>query len=168
MRLSLPLPLHELDGGSTKNVEAVAKRKSTRPIGPSHHLSTLHSIIMFENLCALPVEHDIFVQTVHPQQPLVAVGLANGDVHTYRLPAGASDDDNDDDDDDNDTTLASESGFGTIDRIWRTRRHKGSCRTLVYSVDGASLISAGTDGIVKVADSMTGQVSAKIAIPLDP
>ncbi|XP_014552763.1 hypothetical protein COCVIDRAFT_109463 [Bipolaris victoriae FI3] len=120
---------------------------------------------MFENLCALPVEHDIFVQTVHPQQPLVAVGLANGDVHTYRLPAGASDDDNDDD---NDTTLASESGFGTIDRIWRTRRHKGSCRTLAYSVDGASLISAGTDGIVKVADSMTGQVTAKITIPLDP
>lgn len=120
---------------------------------------------MFENLCALPVEHDIFVQTVHPQQPLVAVGLANGDVHTYRLPAGASDDDNDDD---NDTTLASESGFGTIDRIWRTRRHKGSCRTLAYSVDGASLVSAGTDGIVKVADSMTGQVTAKIAIPLDP
>ncbi|EMD89540.1 hypothetical protein COCHEDRAFT_1225205 [Bipolaris maydis C5] len=122
---------------------------------------------MFENLCALPVEHDIFVQTVHPQQPLVAVGLANGDVHTYRLPAGASDDDNDDDDD-NDTTLASESGFGTIDRIWRTRRHKGSCRTLAYSVDGASLVSAGTDGMVKVADSMTGQVTAKIAIPLDP
>jgi WD40 repeat protein len=122
----------------------------------------LRNITMFENLCALPVEHDIFVQTVHPEQPLVAVGLANGDVHTYRLPSGASDEDDDD------TTLASENGFGTIDRIWRTRRHKGSCRTLAYSVDGASLISAGTDGIVKVADSMTGQVTAKIAIPLDP
>ncbi|KNG44742.1 WD domain containing protein [Stemphylium lycopersici] len=117
---------------------------------------------MFENLCALPVEHDIFVQAVHPEEPLVAVGLANGDVHTYRLPSGASDYDDDD------TTLASENGFGTIDRLWRTRRHKGSCRTLGYSVDGASLFSAGTDGIVKIADSMTGQVTAKIALPLDP
>lgn len=123
---------------------------------------------MFENLCALPVDHDIFVQTVHPQEPIVAVGLANGDVHSYRLPSGASDSDGGDDDDDNDTTLASENGFGTIDRIWRTRRHKGSCRTLGYSVDGASLFSAGTDGIVKRADATTGQVTAKIAIPLDP
>jgi WD40 repeat protein len=116
---------------------------------------------MFENVCALPVEHDIFVQAIHPEEPLVAVGLASGDVHTYRLPSGASDDDDD-------TTLASENGFGTIDRIWRTRRHKGSCRTLGYSIDGGQLYSAGTDGIVKVADSMTGQVTAKITVPLDP
>ena len=127
-----------------------------------HPTLNWYNTTMFENLCALPVEHDIFVQTVHPKEPLVAVGLANGDVHTYRLPSGASDDDDDD------TTLASENGFGTIDRTWRTRRHKGSCRTLGYSVDGASLISAGTDGIVKVADSTTGQVTAKIAVPLDP
>jgi WD40 repeat protein len=118
---------------------------------------------MFENLCALPVEHDIFVQAIHPEEPIISVGLASGHVQTYRLPSGASGDDDDDD-----TTLASEKGFGTIDNIWRTRRHKGSCRTLGYSVDGTCLYSAGTDGIVKVADCMTGQVTAKIAVPLDP
>ena len=123
-----------------------------------------HSIVtpkMFENICALPVEDDIFVQAIHPEEQLVAVGLASGHVQTYRLPLGASDDD------DNDTTLASESGFGTIDSIWRTRRHKGSCRTLGYSVDGSQLYSAGTDGMVKIADCTTGQVTAKICVPFD-
>jgi WD40 repeat protein len=123
-----------------------------------------HSIFtskMFENICALPVEDDIFVQAIHPEEPLVAVGLASGVVQTYRLPSGASDDD------DNDTTLASESGFGTIESIWRTRRHKGSCRTLGYSVDGSQLYSAGTDGMVKIADCTTGQVTSKICVPFD-
>jgi WD40 repeat protein len=115
---------------------------------------------MFENICALPVEDDIFVQAIHPSEPLVAVGLASGHVQTYRLPSGASDDDND-------ITLASENGFGTIESIWRTRRHKGSCRTLGYSIDGSQLYSAGTDGMVKIADSTTGWVTAKICVPFD-
>tara|TARA_R110002003_G_scaffold242_1_gene17256 strand:- start:9085 stop:9525 length:441 start_codon:yes stop_codon:yes gene_type:complete len=117
---------------------------------------------MFENVCAIPLDYELFAQAIHPQEPIVAVGLASGHVQTYRLPAGASDGS------DNDETLASETGFGHIETAWRTRRHKGSCRTLGYSLDGLSLYSAGTDGIVKVADSATGQVSAKIAVPLDP
>ncbi|KAF2132005.1 WD repeat-containing protein JIP5 [Dothidotthia symphoricarpi CBS 119687] len=117
---------------------------------------------MFENVCAIPLDHELFAQAVHPGEPIVAVGLASGHVHTYRLPPGASDDS------DNDATLASENGFGHIETAWNTRRHKGSCRTLGYSIDGAQLYSAGTDGIVKVADSATGKVTAKIAVPLDP
>ncbi|OAK94500.1 WD repeat-containing protein JIP5 [Phaeosphaeriaceae sp. SRC1lsM3a] len=116
---------------------------------------------MFENLCAIPLEADLFAQAIHPEQPIVAVGLASGHVQTYRLPAGASDDS------DNDETLASENGFGHIETAWSTRRHKGSCRSLAYSFDGLSLYSAGTDGIVKVADTTTGRVTAKIAVPLD-
>jgi hypothetical protein len=117
---------------------------------------------MFENVCAIPLESDLFAQAIHPQEPIVAVGLASGHVQTYRLPAGASDDS------DNDETLASETGFGHIDTVWQTKRHKGSCRTLGYSFDGLSLYSAGTDGIVKIADTTTGKVTAKIAVPLDP
>jgi hypothetical protein len=116
---------------------------------------------MFENVCAIPLDSDLFAQAIHPEEPIVAVGLASGHVQTYRLPGGISDDGDDD------ATLASESGFGHIDTVWKTRRHKGSCRTLGFSVDGLQLYSAGTDGIVKVADSTTGQVSAKIAVPLD-
>jgi WD40 repeat protein len=117
---------------------------------------------MFENVCAIPLDHDLFAQAIHPGEPIVAVGLASGHVQTYRLPPGASDDS------DNDETLASETGFGHIETAWKTRRHKGSCRTLGYSIDGSHLYSAGTDGIVKIADSTTGQVFAKIAVPLDP
>jgi hypothetical protein len=124
-----------------------------------HYHDTIRAT-MFENVCAIPLESDLFAQAIHPQEPIVAVGLASGHVQTYRLPAGASDDS------DNDETLASESGFGHIDTVWQTKRHKGSCRTLAY--DGLSLYSAGTDGIVKIADTTTGKVTAKIAVPLDP
>lgn len=117
---------------------------------------------MFDTVCTIPLSHELFTQTVHPTEPIVAAGLASGHVYSYRLPAGASDDD------DGDATLASECGFGQIEQTWHTRRHKGSCRTLAYSHDGAQLFSAGTDGIVKAADTATGKVTAKIAIPLDP
>jgi WD40 repeat protein len=117
---------------------------------------------MFENVCTLPLPHDVFTQAIHPEEPIVSVGLASGHVHTFRLPDGASDDDNGDD------TLASEKGFGLIETTWKTRRHKGSCRALGFGVDGSQLYSAGTDGIVKAADITTGKVTAKIAIPLDP
>ncbi|KAF2264460.1 hypothetical protein CC78DRAFT_533296, partial [Lojkania enalia] len=116
---------------------------------------------MFDTICTIPLDAELFTQAIHPQEPIVSVGLASGHVLTYRLPPGP-------DDDDPNATLASDCGFGHIETTWKTRRHKGSCRTLGFSVDGAQLFSAGTDGIVKAADSATGQVTAKIAIPLDP
>ncbi|KAF2009341.1 WD40 repeat-like protein [Aaosphaeria arxii CBS 175.79] len=118
---------------------------------------------MFDTVCTIPLAHELFTQAIHPEEPVVSVGLASGHVSTYRLPAGASNDGSD-----ADGTLASESGFGQIETTWTTRRHKGSCRTLTFGIDGAQLYSSGTDGIVKAADVSTGQVTAKIAIPLDP
>lgn len=57
------------------------------------------------------------------------------------------------------------SGCGMIETVWKTRRHKGSCRALVFSSDGKTLFSAGTDGIIKAADSATGHVIGKALVP---
>ncbi|KAI5282355.1 WD repeat-containing protein jip5 [Ascosphaera acerosa] len=133
---------------------------------------------MFESICSYPLTADLFAQAIHPSEPLVSVGLATGHVETFRLPSddlsqsqNGGDDADDDDDDDTGSVLSKSSVLsnttptGTIERVWRTRRHKGSCRSLAYSVDGALLYSAGTDGLVKVAAADTGRVTAKIVVP---
>lgn len=93
---------------------------------------------------------------------MVAVGLAAGHVQTFRLPSEEGDEDNDA------GSTSSHNGRGHIETMWKTRRHKGSCRCLGYGVDGGeTLYSAGTDGLVKAANSETGKVTNKIAIPLE-
>ena len=110
---------------------------------------------MFDTICTLPLPNDLFAQSIHPTNPIIAVGLASGHVQTHRLPAL-----------DDVTHADTLKGRGTIETLWRTRRHKGSCRALAFSTDGEHLFSAGTDGIVKAAATETGQVGAKIAVPL--
>ena len=116
---------------------------------------------MFDTICTLPLTSDLFTQAIHPTEPILSVGLAGGHVHTFRLPPAASDDSSDE------HAIVSENGHGQIETVWRTRRHKGSCRSLSFGIDGGQLYSAGTDGLVKTADTTTGQVFAKIAVPLD-
>ncbi|KAL9054239.1 MAG: hypothetical protein Q9162_004272 [Coniocarpon cinnabarinum] len=63
------------------------------------------------------------------------------------------------------TTSPPPNGHAMIETVWRTRRHKGSCRALAFSTDGMTLFSAGTDGIIKAADAETGKVVGKTLIP---
>ncbi|KAJ6187302.1 hypothetical protein N7519_002210 [Penicillium mononematosum] len=117
---------------------------------------------MFDTVCTLPLSADLFTQAIHPEEPVVSVGLASGHVQTFRLPSLEGEDD-----EDATSNSSARTGKGHIDTMWRTRRHKGSCRTLGFSVDGKALYSAGTDGMVKAASSETGQVHNKIVIPLE-
>jgi hypothetical protein len=118
---------------------------------------------MFDTICTLPLSSELFAQALHPTAPLVAVGLSSGHVATLRLPPVDGDDEEDEA-----QAEAAATGRGQVEAAWRTRRHKGSCRSLGYSLDGSTLFSAGTDGMVKGADSVTGKVVTKIAVPLDP
>lgn len=127
---------------------------------------------MYDTTCTLPLTSELFAQSVSPTEPVFAVGLSTGHVQTFRLPPESSayeavDDREDDEDIKKEVerqVAAAESGRGLIDTAWRTKRHKGSCRTLGFSYDGKALYSAGLDGIVKAADSETGRVFSKIAI----
>ncbi|EXJ79301.1 hypothetical protein A1O3_08803 [Capronia epimyces CBS 606.96] len=144
---------------------------------------------MLDIICTLPLKSDLFAQAVHPYEPIFAVGLSSGHVQAYKLPSDS--DVVDDSSQDSSTSLpkttnlvndtdstavhpslrrsstasASESGLGSIDTIWATRRHKGSCRCLGFGHDGQICYSAGTDGLVKAFTTETGQVVGKIVIP---
>lgn len=143
---------------------------------------------MYDIICTLPLQSDVFAQVIHPSKPLFAVGLSSGHVKTYKLPSDTDILQDSSPDSSvsppgtsnlinghssttipsirrSSTASASESGLGSIDTIWSTRRHKGSCRCLAFSHDGELCYSAGTDGLVKSFLTETGNVVDKIALP---
>ena len=131
---------------------------------------------MYDIVCNYPLPSDLFAQAIHPSEPVVSVGLASGHVRTIRLPSATDDSPQPvapkaTNGSSNHSALrrssTSSNGCSTIETQWQTCRHKGSCRALAFSVDGKQLISAGTDGLVKVASAETGSVQAKSLVPID-
>lgn len=132
-------------------------------------LSSLPPTQMFDTVCTYPLTSDVFAQSIHPKSPLLALGLATGHVQVHRLPLchPPSDGGISDGGGGGGGGSPSQTGQGTIETLWRTRRHKSSCRCLSFSADGEYLFSAGSDdGLVKAAATETGRVVSKIAVPL--
>jgi WD repeat-containing protein 55 len=172
------LPILRTQTNSSKDCSAIYDSFS-RSIAIA--ISDMASSKLFDTVCNIPLTSDLFAQAIHPNEPLVAVGLLSGHVQMLRLPSVGDN-----------AELASpklvkktnvhtadslksksllrrssgnDAGIGMVDTQWRTKRHKTSCRALCFSPDGLELYSAGGDGIVKAASTETGQVEAKLALP---
>src|SRR3954467_8367622 len=91
---------------------------------------------MYDNLCSLPVSSDTASLAVHPSEPLVTVGLVTGQVLTFRLPPSTTSE-NGSATGPGSPSISSADGKSTVQTLWKTHRHKGSCRCLAYSNDGA-------------------------------
>ncbi|KAK9368393.1 WD40-repeat-containing domain protein [Lipomyces kononenkoae] len=105
----------------------------------------------------------IFGVAVHPSRPLVATGLSTGHVFAHRYAADEIDIETNGDSGDSDDGGITEK----IDLIWRTRRHKGSCRGVAFDEEGAYLYSVGTDSVIKQALPDTGSVITKNSYDID-
>ncbi|KAF2103473.1 WD40 repeat-like protein [Rhizodiscina lignyota] len=123
---------------------------------------------MLDTLCTLPLSSDLFALSLHPSDPILAVGLSSGHVQCYKLPPPPPSDSNGSVASAATNASEASNGRAQIETAWKTRRHKGSCRSLAFSWDGQLVFSAGTDGLVKGARSESGVVETKIAVPGDP
>lgn len=79
---------------------------------------------------SIPFQSPVFTLAAHPSEPLLTAGLLSGHVYTYTWPKEVPSDDEDE----------AEDGLpGGYKVAWKTRRHKGSCRSAAYSNDGQGM-----------------------------
>ena len=99
----------------------------------------------------------LFTFAAHPTEPIIATGLATGHVSCFRY---------------NPEVVTESIPDSQVINTWKTKRHKGSCRCLLFdplegSV-GKHLYSVGSDHVIKKADTATGKVRAKVSLTLEP
>ena len=99
---------------------------------------------------SLQLPSEVFDIAVHPTKPLLATALLSGHVSWYVYLLRSF-------------TCCSYRYHQDEEpnKSWHTKRHKGSCRGVDFSPNGQVLVSVGKDGVIKVADSITGQVRHK-------
>ncbi|KAH3666992.1 hypothetical protein WICMUC_005339 [Wickerhamomyces mucosus] len=126
----------------------------------------------------------LFSFAAHPTKPIIASGLANGYVFVTQYdPALLSIFSYDQKEKlaqlgENDTkekkklkiwkveeiSKDHEPDQKTIDHLWKTKRHKGSVRSLCFNASGDEIFSVGSDNVIKKAHSETGKVIKKVEI----
>lgn len=87
------------------------------------------------NSHSISLPSDLFSLALHPNRPFLATGLSSGHLRTYTWPYSEDGDNHDDSDGgvEEDPTIRGDGGFRIL---WKTRRHKGSCRCVAFSGDG--------------------------------
>lgn len=94
---------------------------------------------MSEFLFKEKVSDSLFSLAFHPSAPYYIKGFSNGRV----------------------TATKYSEETGKLEDIWTTKRHKGSCRSIVYDYSGEHVYTVGTDQVIKKAASLTGVVDVK-------
>lgn len=130
-------------------------------------------------------EDPLFAIAAHPERPLLAIGLANGYIFMveynnealakfYQRPvqSGAASGSAS-----TGGTSANESKQWVVYKIckesasnefvkvvWKTKRHKGSIRSMCFNATGDEMYSVGSDNVIKRASTLSGKVIAKTTI----
>lgn len=97
----------------------------------------------------------LFAVAFHPEKNQFALGFSSGLVQCYKYASCR--------------ILGQQKATdpSLLNLLWQTKRHKGSVRGLMYDLDGASLVSVGSDGVVKRAKPSSGKVVAKTKLEGD-
>lgn len=124
----------------------------------------------------------LFACAAHPTKPWIASGLATGHVYMTAYDPEALETEAEDAKANAKYNTTSVSGTSTkwwtcidlpapqdqphLTSLWKTRRHKGACRHIVFDPldEGNSIYTVGSDHIIKKAESETGRVTAKIDV----
>jgi len=127
----------------------------------------------------------LFALAAHPSKPIVASGLANGYVflteydpvklaiyqHDQKSQLDAIKGDSDEERKKKKQKywkvymISKQSGDEEgVKQLWKTKRHKGSVRSICFNAEGDEIFTVGSDNVIKRADAMTGKVIKKCEI----
>jgi WD40 repeat protein len=129
-------------------------------------------------LLELKFDSPLFAIAAHPSRPILAIGLANGYVFVLeydplKLQTTARDlKDQNRGKKEKDiqkawrvSLLSKESDLKDgVKILWKTKRHKGSVRSICFNSDGEELYTIGSDSVLKKAQSQTGKVLKKTTV----
>ncbi|SCW03771.1 LAFE_0G17854g1_1 [Lachancea fermentati] len=130
----------------------------------------------------LKYKQPLFAVLCHPEEPILLSGLATGHIlcHKYDAPvlekfyAGRTDKGTIEGDFDKEKPWAvvdiGEDGITDVDGlelVWKTRRHKGSVRSMCFGDNGKYLYSVGIDNVLKKAATENGKVVKKTTLSND-
>lgn len=153
----------------------MAKKRTLKP-------KTVHEESTVPPILHIDFEDPLFAAAAHPTRPVIITGLATGHLYCHSYDADSLERKVAEKKDfynkkfGNKTNISSladkwwlqldhTSSVDTLSLNWKTKRHKGSCRSVLFDVlensVGEFIYSGGTDNIIKKGSTETGKVVGK-------